>query len=173
MHAKTDLRVLLKWMIAGSGSVIAGVIPLPARHSFMNFTLRNMLGATALIAMACCLLTTPVYGPAHEAVAFYLPIIICSYLVWHFRVRHNSLSVLHAFGAGAVGGVFGTLLFPTGIIAGILIFGDSAGMEMGWTTVLVCLGAAILIGGILSATLTAGFSTAPNAYSSPAATSSE
>ena len=28
MHAKPDLRVLLKWMIAGSGSVITDVIPL-------------------------------------------------------------------------------------------------------------------------------------------------
>jgi hypothetical protein len=28
MHAKPDLRVILKWKIAGSGSVIADVIPL-------------------------------------------------------------------------------------------------------------------------------------------------
>ena len=28
MHAKPDLRVVLKWMIAGSGSVIADVITL-------------------------------------------------------------------------------------------------------------------------------------------------
>jgi hypothetical protein len=28
MHAKPDLRVFLKWMIAGSGSVITAVIPL-------------------------------------------------------------------------------------------------------------------------------------------------
>ena len=28
MHAKPDLRVVLKWMVAGSGSVIADVIPL-------------------------------------------------------------------------------------------------------------------------------------------------
>jgi hypothetical protein len=28
MHAKPDLRVVLKWMIAGSGSVITAVIPL-------------------------------------------------------------------------------------------------------------------------------------------------
>ena len=28
MHAKPDLRVFLKWKIAGSGSVITGVIPL-------------------------------------------------------------------------------------------------------------------------------------------------
>ena len=27
MHAKPDLRVVLKWRIAGSGSVIAAVIP--------------------------------------------------------------------------------------------------------------------------------------------------
>jgi len=28
MHAKPDLRVVLKWKIAGPGSVIADVIPL-------------------------------------------------------------------------------------------------------------------------------------------------
>ena len=28
MHAKPDLRLLLKWMIAGSGSVIADVVQL-------------------------------------------------------------------------------------------------------------------------------------------------
>ena len=28
MHAKADLRVVLKWVIAGSGSVIAAVITL-------------------------------------------------------------------------------------------------------------------------------------------------
>ena len=36
MHAKPDLRVVLKWMIAGSGSVITDVIRLalnqPAIH---------------------------------------------------------------------------------------------------------------------------------------------
>ena len=30
MHAKPDLRVFLKWVIAGSGSVITDVIPLEA-----------------------------------------------------------------------------------------------------------------------------------------------
>ena len=28
MHTKPDLRVFLKWMVAGSGSVITDVIPL-------------------------------------------------------------------------------------------------------------------------------------------------
>ena len=36
MHAKPDLRVFLKWMIAGSGSVITDVITL-------NRTLRNLI----------------------------------------------------------------------------------------------------------------------------------
>ena len=31
MHAKPGLRVVLKWMIAGSGSVIVAVIPLQAQ----------------------------------------------------------------------------------------------------------------------------------------------
>ena len=29
MHTKPDLRVVLKWMVARSGSVITDVIPLP------------------------------------------------------------------------------------------------------------------------------------------------
>ena len=36
MHAKPDLRVLLKWMIAGSGSVIADVIRLKLEVSPLN-----------------------------------------------------------------------------------------------------------------------------------------
>ena len=42
MHAKPDLRVILKWMIAGSGSVIADVMPLNKcrwiRNEEMDFT---------------------------------------------------------------------------------------------------------------------------------------
>ena len=34
MHAKSDLRVFLKWMIAGSGSVITDVIPLDSEGHF-------------------------------------------------------------------------------------------------------------------------------------------
>ena len=33
MHAKPDLRVVLKWKIASSGSVIADVIPLSGEPS--------------------------------------------------------------------------------------------------------------------------------------------
>ena len=36
MHAKPDLRVFLKWMIAGSGSVITDVIRLK-KQDFMSF----------------------------------------------------------------------------------------------------------------------------------------
>ena len=36
MHAKPDLRVFLKWMIAGSGSVIADVIRLKPNSYFRN-----------------------------------------------------------------------------------------------------------------------------------------
>lgn len=34
MHAKPDLRVFLKWRIAGSGSVIPAVIPLESMRTF-------------------------------------------------------------------------------------------------------------------------------------------
>ena len=39
MHAKPDLRAVLKWMIAGSGSVITAVIPLGARYVHQQFPL--------------------------------------------------------------------------------------------------------------------------------------
>ena len=42
MHAKPDLRVVLKWMIAGSGSVIADVI-------WLNDMNRHLLIVPALI----------------------------------------------------------------------------------------------------------------------------
>ena len=47
MHAKPDLRVVLKWMIAGSGSVIADVIPLTSLRLRMN-TLRWLVIAILL-----------------------------------------------------------------------------------------------------------------------------
>ena len=37
MHAKPDLRVVLKWKIAGSGSVIADVIPLVVKQNPYNY----------------------------------------------------------------------------------------------------------------------------------------
>jgi hypothetical protein len=36
MHAKPDLRVFLKWMIAGSGSVIVDVIMLGVRSNLRD-----------------------------------------------------------------------------------------------------------------------------------------
>ena len=47
MHAKPDLRVVLKWMIAGSGSVIADVIPLnrkqlPIIHCVRRTTMNHL-----------------------------------------------------------------------------------------------------------------------------------
>ena len=49
MHAKPDLRVLLKWMIAGSGSVITDVIPL---MKLKQFSLRFAFLLTAFVAIA-------------------------------------------------------------------------------------------------------------------------
>ena len=37
MHAKPDLRVFLKWMIANSGSVITDVITLDKSHQECSF----------------------------------------------------------------------------------------------------------------------------------------
>ena len=37
MHAKPDLRVVLKWMIAGSGSVIADVMSLKGLLAILSF----------------------------------------------------------------------------------------------------------------------------------------
>jgi len=42
MHAKPDLRVVLKWMIAGSGSVIADVIPLLNEMFFGDFYMAEL-----------------------------------------------------------------------------------------------------------------------------------
>jgi hypothetical protein len=36
MHAKPDLRVFLKWMITGSGSVITAVIQPNSKRIFAN-----------------------------------------------------------------------------------------------------------------------------------------
>ena len=50
MHTKPDLRVFLKWMIAGSGSVITDVIPLGFLVR-MQFNLRTLFLITSAAAL--------------------------------------------------------------------------------------------------------------------------
>ena len=72
MHTKPDLRVLLKWMIAHSGSVITDVIPLDytlpmpeeSKTPLPRFGLRALLVFTiifgALVGLDAILDSTPV-----------------------------------------------------------------------------------------------------------------
>ena len=62
MHAKPDLRVFLKWMIAGSGSVITDVILLKsimAKPSF-RFSIRTLLLLLTLSCVVIGLILVPV-----------------------------------------------------------------------------------------------------------------
>ena len=52
MHAKPDLRVFLKWMIARSGSVITDVIR--ARGIEMSFSMKTILFAVMVVAAFLC-----------------------------------------------------------------------------------------------------------------------
>ena len=70
MHAKPDLCVVLKWMIAGSGSVITDVIPLKQCRTFFvtrrtmdlstlfkdDRMARQLLLSLTILACACCAL---------------------------------------------------------------------------------------------------------------------
>ena len=64
MHAKPDLRVFLKWMIACSGSVITDVIRLQANGPQLKYSIRSLFVLTVLIAAGLLLvryISTPVY----------------------------------------------------------------------------------------------------------------
>ena len=73
MHAKPDLRVFLKWMIAGSGSVITDVIPLKVDVTHgcpMRFRLPALFLLITFVAIACSLLLPPAvrFGEAEFSV---------------------------------------------------------------------------------------------------------
>ena len=52
MHAKLDLRVVLEWKIAGSGSVIAAVIR-PKRFE-IRYRLKTLLAIVSCCGLLCC-----------------------------------------------------------------------------------------------------------------------
>ena len=71
MHAKPDLRVVLKWLIAGSGSVITDVILLRQMVK-TRFSIRTGMCFILLCALCCALLfssittTIVVSGANHD-----------------------------------------------------------------------------------------------------------
>ena len=65
MHAKPDLRVFLKWMIARSGSVITAVIPL---NTQMKFTIRTLLFVMLLVGVGVTLYHNSEYYKRWERV---------------------------------------------------------------------------------------------------------
>ena len=59
MHAKPDLRVVLKWMINRSGSVITDVIPLElVPHHQIKFGLPKLLACVAIASFLVALITS-------------------------------------------------------------------------------------------------------------------
>ena len=80
MHAKPDLRVLLEWMIAGSGSVITDVMRLeksnmPNKHSVIRFSLSQSIVALTMIGAVLALLVS--VGVWSCFIACFAAILIC------------------------------------------------------------------------------------------------
>ena len=132
----------------------------------MKFTIRNMLAITTLVAMISLLLST-VRGPIlSDGVAFYAPIILGACLSWRLYSRGKSTSILRSFVVGALGGLLGNLIWPTGILIGITLFGNTENIALPPIMILSCVLAALATGGAFSATLTAGFPPPENSSSS-------
>lgn len=118
---------------------------------------RNLGAILALILLSCFLLVT-VRGPVlTDGVAFYAPIMILAFLVWRFVVfcKHRSRS--YTFLAGALGGLLGTMLWPTWIVVGLMIVDPQAMPTMFFA---ICFVASI-VGGAVALILSLGFDRQP------------
>ena len=77
MHAKPDLRVFLKWMIAGSGSVITDVMSLPVIRKII------VVGIDELNTISLEVLQR--FGDQKEAIDLWLFLLACSHIVAECR----------------------------------------------------------------------------------------
>ena len=77
MHAKPDLRVFLKWMIAGSGSVITDVMSLPVIRKII------VVGIDELNTISLDVLQR--FGDQKEAIDLWLFLLACSHIVAECR----------------------------------------------------------------------------------------
>jgi len=125
----------------------------------MQFTNRNLIAVVSVVALICGMISALIqfrFCNGVQAASFCSPVVVCSLLAWRLLLHGRGKSVPQGFIIGAVAGVIGTLIFPTGLfIYGYFTIAHGAGMIL--PAVMILMAASFLVGGLIAATLTLGF----------------
>lgn len=117
---------------------------------------------SALLALAALIffLLITVRGPIFEdGVLYYAPIILGAFVAWRWKVfcfdqrRPRSYTFL----AGVVGGIVGTLVWPTGILIVLWVTGNASQIHMPVVLLFASLFIASSVGGVVAMILSSGF----------------
>ncbi len=123
----------------------------------LKFTTRSLIAITTLSSILCLLLTNVQGQILNDGVAFFAPIILCGYLTWQFYSRPRNSSMLRSFITGAIGGLFGNLVWPTGLLIVLVLLGKADYIAAPGAIILACAAISFTVGGAMSAILTVGF----------------
>ena len=127
----------------------------------MTITIRNLFGALTLVAILIpFLLPRPNVASYMIVSSCVLPVAFCSFVAWWLLLRSNKASIAKAFVFGALAGLVGTLIWPSGFLTWVLLNtgsgpGNASGFIIG--ILMIVLPESIVLGGAIAATLTAGF----------------
>ncbi len=123
----------------------------------MHVPKRTRYALLLFLALVCFLLAT-VQGPILiDGVAFYAPIMLFAFLVWRLVVYRKNRSRSYMFLAGAVGGLFGTIVWPTGILMWMMLTGNVDHLETPLAILFAIFFVACLVGGTVAMLLSFGF----------------
>lgn len=123
----------------------------------MQFSIRNLLGLATLAAIICLPIATAQGPILRDGVAFYGPIILCSILAWHLILRRNTTSLIRSFLIGGIAGLIGTLVWPAGLLAWIVMFGNPEQIPALQAMLLACILVSLALGGAITTALKVGF----------------
>ena len=119
--------------------------------------LRGLLACLTMLLIGWFLLAT-VQGPIwSDGVAFYLPIILFAFVAWALFVCHKQRSKSYTFLTGVVGGLVGTMVWPTGLLVAMILT-NTADPRISPIVMLfaICFAASVL-GGVVAMLLSFGF----------------
>ena len=123
----------------------------------MKLPKRARYAILALLMLTGFLLLT-VRGPVlTDGVAFYSPIMICAFLAWRFIAFRKNRARSYTFLTGAAGGLVGTLVWPTGILVGMMITGTADPKTMPLVMLFAIFFVASVLGGAVAMILSLGF----------------
>lgn len=115
---------------------------------------------TALLALGAVtfFLLITVRGPIlTDGVAYYAPIMLGAFVAWRWKVFGKCRPRSFIFLAGVVGGLVGTLVWPTGILLGLWVTGIASQIHMPVVLLFASLFIASAVGGVVAMIFSFGF----------------